>query len=139
MYSDPIFVTPFLLLVVALAHAVPAAAFFDADLLAVFYGVRDIDPDLEVLLRHRALLFGIVAGLLALGAFRHAYRALALAVGWASIASFVYLAMTAAETHALIDRVAYADMGLAVLLAIATALSVIDARRRTTSPRNPAR
>jgi hypothetical protein len=141
MYSDPVSArsVTVLLLVIALGHAIPAAAFFNSDLLAVFYGVGDIGPDLEVLLRHRALLFGIVAGILALGALRPAFRALALTVGWASIATFVYLAMTAGETNALIDRVAYADMGLAVLLAMATALSVVSKPRRITSPGSPAR
>ena len=127
-YSDPI--SAGLLLLVAVAHAVPAAAFFDADLLQVFYGVAADDASLEILLRHRALLFAIVAGILALGALRPAYRGLALTTGWLSIATFIYLATATSETNALIDRVVFADVGLAVALAIATGLSVAGGGRR---------
>lgn len=128
-----------LLLLVALAHAVPTIAFLDASLLTTFYGVRDIDADLEALLRHRALLFGIVAGILALGALRPTCRLLALTVGWLSVGAFIYLAMAIPGTNALVDRVMYIDLGLAMALAIATGLSIIGSSRRTTSPGNPAR
>jgi hypothetical protein len=118
-----------LLLIVALAHAVPAAAFFDADLLQVFYGVAADDPSLSVLLRHRALLFAIVAGILALGAFRPLYRAFALTVGWLSIGSYVFLAMSINGVSSLLHRVAMADLVLGAALAIATGLAVASARK----------
>ena len=118
-----------LLLIVALAHAVPAMAFFDAGLLQVFYGVAADDPSLSVLLRHRALLFAIVAGILALGAFRPLYRAFALTVGWLSIGSYVFLAMSINGVSSLLHRVAMVDLVLGAALAIATGLAVASARK----------
>ncbi len=117
-----------LMLMVALAHAAPALAFFNADLLQVLYGLAAVDANLEVLLRHRALLFGIVAAVLALGAFVSAYRALALAVGWVSVVSFLYLAVFTDGINAALNRVAMIDMGLAVCLAVATALYIAGPR-----------
>jgi hypothetical protein len=118
-----------LLLIVALAHAVPAAAFFDADLLQVLYGVAADDPGLAVLLRHRALLFAIVAGILALGAFRPLYRPLALTTGWLSIGSYVFLAMSTNGVGSLLHRVAMVDLVLGAALAVATGLAVASARK----------
>jgi hypothetical protein len=132
MYSDPIFsadrTITGLLFIVALAHAVPAAAFFDAELLQVFYGVAADDPNLAVLLRHRALLFAIVAGILALGASRPRYRPLALTVGWSSIGSYVFLVMSITGVNALVHRVAVVDLVLGAALAIATGIAVASTR-----------
>jgi hypothetical protein len=118
-----------LLLIVALGHAVPATAFVDADLLQVLYGVDADDASLAVLLRHRALLFAVVAAILTLGAFRPLYRALALTVGWLSIGSYVFLAMSINGVNTLLHRVAMVDLVLGVALAIATGLAAASARR----------
>jgi hypothetical protein len=120
-----------LLLIVALAHAVPATAFFDADLLQVFYGVAVDDANMAVLLRHRALLFALVAGILALGAFRPRYRALALSIGWSSVVSYVFLALSINGVNPLLHRVAMADLVISAALAIATGLAVASARGST--------
>lgn len=133
---DPLFdrMSAGLLLLVALAHAVPALAAFDADLLPVFYGVAAVDPNLEVLLRHRAMLFGIVAGILALGAFVPAYRMLALGVGWVSVVSFLDLAMSTDGISDAVRRVVLVDLGLGGALVIATGLLAWRARKIPSRP-----
>ncbi len=118
-----------LLLLVAFGHAVPALAFFDAGRLQALYGIGEIDANLEVLLRHRALLFGITAGILALGAFRPAYRTFALTVGWLSVVSFIFLEMSVTGVNSLLHRVAMVDLVLGAALVLATGLSVASARR----------
>jgi hypothetical protein len=93
--------------------------------LTAFYGLDFADPSLEVLMRHRAILFGLL-GLLLLGAaFRPAWRPLALAGGFASVLSFLALAHGASGANAAVMRVAAMDW---VALAFLVVAAVVHAR-----------
>ncbi len=50
------------LALVGLINLAPVAGLFSAQRLAAAYGLEVMGPDLEILLRHRALLFGILGG-----------------------------------------------------------------------------
>ena len=62
------FVVPAVLLIVALIHALPLVGVMGAAKLTQLYGVDVQDPTLEILLRHRAVLFGLLAAFLAYAA-----------------------------------------------------------------------
>jgi uncharacterized membrane protein len=49
-----------LMLVVAAIHLVPISGFLGAQRLSALYGINVASADLEILMRHRAALFGIL-------------------------------------------------------------------------------
>ena len=78
-----------LLLVVAFIHLLPLVGALGSGQLASLYGVEITDQNLEILMRHRAILFAIPGGLLACAAFTPAIQPIALLAGFIS-AGFQY-------------------------------------------------
>lgn len=62
------------LLVAALIHLVPLAGVLGGETLARLYGLDVSEPNLSILMRHRAVLFGVLGVFLALAAFRRAWQ-----------------------------------------------------------------
>ncbi len=81
-----------LFIVVGLINLMPVAGVLSGELLARAYGIDAPHGDLEILMRHRALLFGIVGGLLLAAAFRRHLRFSAIVAGLVSMMGFVVLA-----------------------------------------------
>jgi len=111
------FVVPAVLLIVALIHALPLVGVLGAAKLTQLYGVDVQDPTLELLLRHRAVLFGLLAAFLAYAAFRPELQRLALIAGFISVASFLVLARLASAYNPELSTVVRADWLALVLLA----------------------
>ena len=63
-----------LFLVVGLANLLPLVGVLSTVRLQMLYGVSIEDPNLAILMRHRAVLFGIVGTLLLSAAFSPAFR-----------------------------------------------------------------
>ncbi|AZO80772.1 MULTISPECIES: phosphopantetheine adenylyltransferase [unclassified Bosea (in: a-proteobacteria)] len=81
------------------------------------YGFEIANPDLEILLRHRAILFGIVGALLLAAAFRPGLREVAVLVAGASMASFIVIALLVGGYGPAIRKVVIADIiGLLALV-----------------------
>lgn len=112
------FVVPAVLIVVAMIHALPVMGVLGAPRLAQLYGIDASDPSLELLLRHRAVLFGLLAGFLAYAAFRPEWRLAGLIAGMASVASFLILAQSAAGLTEGVATVVRADWIALVLLGV---------------------
>jgi len=112
-----LFVVPAVLLIVALIHALPLVGVMGAAKLTQLYGVDVQDPTLEILLRHRAVLFGLLAAFLAYAAFRPELHRLALIAGFISVASFLVLARLASAYNPELSTVVRADWLALVLLA----------------------
>jgi hypothetical protein len=110
-----------MLLVVAVFHWLPLAGVLGADRLATLYGVAVVDPELLVLLRHRAILFGLLAAYLSVAAFRPAWQPLALAAGAVSVVSFLVLAAALPTVGSALQRVVLADWVALACLAVGTA------------------
>jgi hypothetical protein len=112
------FVVPAVLLIVALIHALPLVGVMGAAKLTQLYGIDVQDPTLELLLRHRAVLFGLLAAFLAYAAFRPELHRLALIAGLISVASFLVLARLASAYNPELSTVVRADWLALALLAV---------------------
>jgi hypothetical protein len=111
------FVVPAVLLLVALIHALPLVGVLGAAKLTQLYGIDVQDPTLEILLRHRAVLFGLLAAFLAYAAIRPELHRLALIAGFISVASFLVLARLSSAYNPELSTVVRADWLALVLLA----------------------
>lgn len=104
------------LLVAGLIKALPVVGALGPRRLAALYGRPFDDPDGVVLMRHRALLFGLLGSLLAGAAFVPALRPAAFLAGLLSALSFIVLARH--RRSAAMRRLVRADQVVtAVLLA----------------------
>lgn len=110
-----------LLLMVGLIHLLPVSAALGGEWLVRLYGLKPETPDLAILLRHRAVLFAIVGGVLIAAAFHPPWRGPALVIGAVSVISFLLIAALEGGGSASIRRVVYADL-VALLALIAAAV-----------------
>jgi hypothetical protein len=99
-----------LMLAVATLNLIPVVGVTSAARLSAMYGVDVTSPELELLLRHRAVLFGIVGLLVGAGAFVTSWRTPAVAVGLGSMLSFVVLQQLIGDVGAPLRRVVLADV-----------------------------
>jgi len=114
--------TAALLIIVGIIHLLPLSGVLGPARLAALYGQDFSNPDLQILMRHRAVLFGLLGALLIAAAFLPALRPLALIGGWISVLSFLALAFEVGGFGGAIRRVVIADIVAAVCLLGATAL-----------------
>ena len=105
---------------VGIVHLVPASGLFGNAALAKLYGVAIASPDLEILMRHRAVLFGIVGCLLVAAAFVPRLQLVALLAGLISITSFLLIAGTVGDYGPAIARVVRVDIAALVALLVAS-------------------
>jgi hypothetical protein len=89
---------------------------------AAAYGVAIDDPNLAILLRHRAVLFAIVGGLLAFAVLHPPLRPVALAAGLVSMLSFVAVAYAVGGYNAQLGRVAAVDVVASIALLAAAGI-----------------
>jgi hypothetical protein len=114
------------LLVVAAVHVLPLLGVLGASRLEQLYQVRMEDPNLLLLMRHRALLFGLLAALFAAAAFRPVWQGLALLAAWGSVLGFVLLAPS--DLSPSVQRVWWIDVALLPLLALASWAHIFGGR-----------
>jgi hypothetical protein len=121
---------PAVLLLVALIHALPALGVLGAAKLFSLYGVPVAEPNLEILLRHRAVLFGLLAAFLAWAAFDPALHRLALVAGIVSVGGFLgTAARVGPQLNLALLRVFKVDLVALVLLLIAGVVHLRAARQ----------
>ena len=105
-----------LMVVAALINLAPVLGAQSAERMTAAYGVALDGADLQILMRHRAILFGIVGGLLAAAIFHAPLRPTATVVGFVSMISFLVLAWAVGDYGANIRRVMIVDtVGIAAL------------------------
>ena len=121
------------LLVVGAIHLLPLSGVLGAAQLQTLYGVAFSDDDAVLLMRHRAVLFGILGVWCVAAAFVPALRLAALLGATASVVSFLVLAGDAAPVTAQIARVVLADW--IALAALALGFVAWFRLRRGTAPR----
>lgn len=112
---------PVILIIAGLTHLIPLTGVLGATSLAHLYGVNIQDPNLLVLMQHRAVMFGLIGLLLLAGAAVPAYRLIALIGGLISVASFVALAWSSGRYNSALARVVNVDLCLTGCLMAALA------------------
>ena len=105
-------------------HLLPLPGILGAGQLRRLYGVAADDPNLAILLQHRAVLFGLLGILLLAAAFRPELRFTALIAGLASTVSFLVIAWGGGGYNPQIARVVAADMLAVVLLVVAAGIEL---------------
>jgi hypothetical protein len=108
-----------MLVVVAIIHLLPLLGVLGAPQLALFYGLDFSDPNLAILMRHRAVLFGLMGAFFLYAAFKPALQPIAFAAGFVSIVSFLVLAWMTGDYNPQIARICAGDLVALVALVVA--------------------
>jgi hypothetical protein len=113
-----------ILLATGLVNGLPVVGVAGAGWLGRLYGVPITDPDLLVLMRHRALLLGLLGAALVAAAFVPALRVPAMIAGLVSMLAFVDLARGPSGRK--VRTTALVDVGLSAALAVALVLQLLS-------------
>jgi len=81
-----------LIIIAGLINLAPLIGILSRAKLGALYRLSDISPDLEILLRHRALMFGLIGGFMLYGPFRPNLWWPVITIGLISMAGFIVLA-----------------------------------------------
>ncbi|MGI5467398.1 hypothetical protein [Streptomyces sp. CA-132043] len=114
-----------LLLLVGVVNLLPGFVAFAPSRITTAYGVTATGPDfadLSVLLRHRAVLLGLIGLALIYAAFTPSFRVPGITAGAISMGSFVLLTRSAPGLNHATMRVARIDIAAIMLLAVAAVL-----------------
>jgi len=117
-----------LLLIVAIIHILPVSGFTGVARLESLYGVAISGSELEILMRHRALLFGILGVFFAYAAFTPSMQPLAFIAAFATIFSFFYWAVTVGGYNAAIQKVVLADIVAVICLLVSVVIFFLKGR-----------
>lgn len=99
-----------MLVIVAIIHLLLLSGAIGGERLAALYGLSFNDPNLAILMRHRAVLFGILGLFLLFAAFRPQFQVIAFIAGFVSVVSFLWLAWSVGGCNTQIARVFMADI-----------------------------
>lgn len=108
-----------LMLVVAAIHLLPVTGVLGGERLSSLYDVNIADQNLELLLRHRAVLFGLLGVFLAYAAFTPALQPIAFVAAFVSVISFLILASSVDHLNVAVRKVVTADIIATVSLVVA--------------------
>ena len=117
------------LLVVGVIHLLPLVGVAGADRLSALYGVAVAGPDLAILMRHRAVLFGLLGAFLVYAAFVPDFRSAAFVAGFVSVVSFLVLARAEGAYNAEVGRVVTADLVALACLVVGAAAHIYSSVR----------
>ena len=117
-----------LLIIVAIIHLIPVTGVLGEERLASLYGLSFEEPNIAILMRHRAILFGLLGMFIVYAAFNKALQPLAFATGFISVISFILIAWEVDSYNEEIGRVVIADIIALLCLVVAFVLYIIEGR-----------
>lgn len=91
-------------------HLLPLSGVLGSERLASLYGLQFNEPNLQILMRHRAVLFGLLGAFMVFAAFKPAYQTVAYIGGFVSVVPFLYLAWSVGGYNEQVGRVFVADV-----------------------------
>lgn len=108
-----------ILFIVGIINILPVLIAFFPEKIPTSYGVTIPDVNYELLLRHRAVLFGIVGGGMLYAAFANKYLTIATIIGLVSMLSFILLYfLVDTPINAALTKVMKIDLVASVVLII---------------------
>ncbi|TQV85428.1 phosphopantetheine adenylyltransferase [Aliikangiella coralliicola] len=119
-----------LLLLVGVIHLLPLSGVFGAEQLASLYGLSFDDSSLVILMRHRAVLFGLLGVFFVIAAFKPALQFSAFVCGFVSVVSFIAIAWFEGGYNEAINRVILVDLVALLSLSIGMILLTLVKRAR---------
>jgi hypothetical protein len=108
-----------MLVVVGVIHLLPLSGVLGPERLSTLYGLSFAEPNIAILMRHRAVLFGLLGLFIIYAAFRPPLQPLAILAGFVSVVSFLWLSWLAEAYNELLGRVVVADIVALACLALA--------------------
>jgi hypothetical protein len=99
-----------------LVNLLPLAGVLGAERLESLYGMPFAGDDLLLLMRHRAVLFGLLGAFIIAAGFRKPWRVPAAVAGLISMLAYMLLALPLAAHNAAIQRVFWIDAAAVLLL-----------------------
>ena len=111
------------LLVAGVIHLLPLLGVLGASQLAMLYGLDFSDPSLAILMRHRAVLFGLLGAFLIVAAFRPVLQPMGFFAGLASVLAFLLIAASTGNYNDAVAGIVTGD--IVALLALAMFAPVV--------------
>jgi hypothetical protein len=110
-----------MLVIVAIIHLLPLSGVIGSERLVSLYGISFGEPNIAILMRHRAVLFGLLGLFILFAAFAPRFQVAAFVIGFVSVVSFLWLASSVGGYNAAIGRVVTADIVALVCLIVGAA------------------
>lgn len=115
-----------LLIVVGLIHLLPVIGVMGAERLAGLYGIEVADPNLAILMQHRAILFGLLGAFLVYSGFYVSMRWLGYIAGFVSVGVFIVLAWSIGGYNEHISKVVLVDLVALGGLVVGLGAEIVD-------------
>ena len=113
------------LVIVAVIHLLPLPGVLGQQRLETLYGLSIVDRNLEILMRHRAVLFGLLGMFMLAAIFFPQLQVAAFLLGYVSVLSFLWLARSVGGYNGQVGRVFAADVVALLSLVIGTVAYVV--------------
>lgn len=110
------------IIAVGFINIAPLIGIISAKKLEALYGIAVNEPNLQILMQHRALLFGLIGGFLLYSAIKPVLQIPALSMALISMAGFIAIALKIGSYNADINKIILVDVVGIVLAIIALAL-----------------
>lgn len=117
-----------LVFLVGLLNLAPTIVFFAPDRSLSLYAIELAEPNLSIVMRHRAVLLGLLGVALIYGAFRREHLVPVMIAALIGKAAFLYLVYSNAGANAELGRVAMFDIGAIAVLVTALGLHLFVAK-----------
>ncbi len=118
---------PILLFIVGVINFLPVVGALSAAKLSQAYSIDLLDNNLVILMRHRALLFGVIGGFILYSVFVPSYQCAAMVMAAISMFGYLYLVWAVGGANESILKVAMIDVfGIACLVLAAVLKYVTD-------------
>ena len=117
------------LFLAGMINLLPAFLAFIPDRISKSYGIELPNENYELLLRHRAILFGIIGGLMIYSAILKKYYEIATTVGLISMGSFIILfILIDKDFNSELKKVMMVDIVATVILCIGLVLFLLKSK-----------
>ena len=114
-----------LLFIVGIINFLPVMGVLSADKLSRAYQIELAGSDLIILLRHRALLFGVVGGFIIYSVFVPVYQAASMVMAAITMVGYLYIVWSVGGYNKAIFKVAMVVVVGIICLVLAALLSSI--------------